>query len=321
MACAGSAVLEGDTAAFAAAVRSLINNPQFSDVTFVVGRERQEVFAHRCILACRCQAFQGMLSQPQAGAQEPWPPQTPLVLSHVQPEVFLAVLEFLYTNSVTLNSLTALEVLTSAVEYGLDDLRKAAVTYGQTELQEHCLVFVEDRTQEVVQTRSFHELSAAALVAVLRSDRLAIDEPDLIRAVREWAHVSSVSAGSPHGQELGPTKPGACCRHLSPHHGGHPVSAWHSWEWTPPTLTRRPHSSPRTGREPRRPGCQIPPRAGVRTQASWLPARASSRHQRSKQVPGVANGEGQHIRLFGGNSGAGPSILLRGKNQPPNSAK
>nr|XP_032649249.1 BTB/POZ domain-containing protein 19 [Chelonoidis abingdonii] len=126
MACAGSAVVEGDAAAFAAAIRSLINNPQFSDVTFVVGRERQEVFAHRCILACRCQAFQRMLSQPQTGAQEPWPPQTPLVLSHVQPEVFLAVLEFLYTNSVTLNSLTALEVLTSAVEYGLDDLRKTS---------------------------------------------------------------------------------------------------------------------------------------------------------------------------------------------------
>ncbi|XP_053893798.1 BTB/POZ domain-containing protein 19 isoform X1 [Malaclemys terrapin pileata] len=211
MAYAGSAVLEGDAAAFAAAVRSLINNPQFSDVTFVVGRERQEVFAHRCILTCRCQAFQEMFSQLQPDAQEPWAPQTPLVLSHVQPEVFLAVLEFLYTNSVTLNSFMALEVLTSAVEYGLDDLRKlcvefltgalsvelvcealqAAVTYRQTDLQEHCLVFVEDRTREVVQTRSFHELSAAALVVVLRSDRLAIDEPDLIQAVREWAHVSS----------------------------------------------------------------------------------------------------------------------------------
>ncbi|XP_030429808.1 BTB/POZ domain-containing protein 19 [Gopherus evgoodei] len=227
MACASSAVVEGDAAAFAAAIRSLINNPQFSDVTFVVGRERQEVFAHRCILACRCQAFQGMLSQPQTGAQEPCPPQTPLVLSHVQPEVFLAVLEFLYTNSVTLNSLTALEVLTSAVEYGLDDLRKlcidfltgalsvelvcealqAAVTYGQTDLQEHCLVFVEDRTQEVVQTRSFHELSAAALVAVLRSDRLAIDEPDLIQAVREWAHVSSAVLERPVAEvAVGPVR-------------------------------------------------------------------------------------------------------------------
>ncbi|CAM5136481.1 unnamed protein product [Eretmochelys imbricata] len=129
MAYAGSAVLEGDAAAFAAAIRSLVNNPRFSDVTFVVGRERQEVFAHRCILACRCQTFQGMLCQPQPGAQEPWPPQTPLVLSHVQPEVFLAVIEFLYTNSVTLNSLIALEVFTSAVEYGLVDLRKLCVEF------------------------------------------------------------------------------------------------------------------------------------------------------------------------------------------------
>ncbi|XP_075791948.1 BTB/POZ domain-containing protein 19 isoform X2 [Pelodiscus sinensis] len=217
MASAGSAVLEGDAAAFATAIRSLINNPQFSDVTFVVGRERQEVFAHRCILACRCRAFPGVLSQPQPDAQEPQPPPAPLVLSHVQPEVFLAVVEFLYTNRVTLHSLTALEVLTSAVEYGLDDLRKlcvqflkgalsvelvcealqAAVTFGQADLQEHCLAFVEDHTREVVRTQGFHELSAAALVAVLRSDRLAIDEPDLIRAVREWAHVSSAVLARP----------------------------------------------------------------------------------------------------------------------------
>ncbi|XP_074858721.1 BTB/POZ domain-containing protein 19 [Carettochelys insculpta] len=208
MASACSAVLEGDAAAFAAAIRGLINNPQFSDVTFVVGRERQEVFAHRCILTCRCQAFQGMLSRPQSESQLP---QAPVVLSHVQPEVFLAVMEFLYTNSVTLNSRIALEVLTSAVEYGLDELRKlcvmflkgalstemvcevlqAAVTYRQWDLQEHCLAFVEENTQEVVRTQSFHELSAVALVAVLRSDRLAIDELDLIRAVQEWAHVSS----------------------------------------------------------------------------------------------------------------------------------
>ncbi|XP_067423915.1 BTB/POZ domain-containing protein 19 [Emydura macquarii macquarii] len=211
MASAGSTVLEGDPAAFSAAVRSLINNPQFSDVRFVVGRERQEVFAHRCILACRCQAFLGLLSPPQPDAQEPQPSQAPFVLGHVQPEVFLAVLEFLYTNSVTLNSRIALEVLTSAVEYGLDELRKlcvefiegalsvelvcealqAAVTYGQAALQEHCLAFVEDHTREVVRTRGFLELSAPALVSVLRSDRLAIDEPELVRAVREWAHVSS----------------------------------------------------------------------------------------------------------------------------------
>ncbi|XP_065529573.1 BTB/POZ domain-containing protein 19 isoform X4 [Lathamus discolor] len=139
------------------------------DVTFVVGREQQKVFAHRCVLACRCQAFRGMLSQGPAGSEDSpssIPPQGPFILGNVQPEVFLAVIEFLYTNSVTLNSHIALEVLTSSVEYGLQDLCKlcikfikdtlnveqvcealqAAVTYGQTDLQQHCLAFIEGCT-------------------------------------------------------------------------------------------------------------------------------------------------------------------------------
>ncbi|NWX80853.1 BTBDJ protein, partial [Alca torda] len=100
--------------------------------TFVVGREQQKVFAHRCVLACRCQAFRGMFSQGPVGSEDPpgsIPPQGPFILGNVQPEVFLAVIEFLYTNSVTLNSHIALEVLTSSVEYGLQDLCKLCVKF------------------------------------------------------------------------------------------------------------------------------------------------------------------------------------------------
>ncbi|KAI1236773.1 hypothetical protein IHE44_0015027 [Lamprotornis superbus] len=188
------------------------------DVMFVVGQEQQKVFAHRCVLACRCQAFRGMLSQAPVGSQDSSssvPPQGPFILGNVQPEVFLAVIEFLYTNSVTLNSHIALEVLTSSVEYGLQDLCKlcvkfikdtlsveqvcealqAAVTYGQVDLQQHCLDFIEGctavRWQAVVRTQGFRELSDVVLARVLRSDRLAVDELDLVQAVREWAHVSS----------------------------------------------------------------------------------------------------------------------------------
>ncbi|XP_009977321.1 PREDICTED: BTB/POZ domain-containing protein 19, partial [Tauraco erythrolophus] len=197
------------------------------DVTFVVGREQQKVFAHRCVLACRCQAFRGMLSQGPAGSEDSpgsIPPQGPFILGNVQPDVFLAVIEFLYTNSVTLNSCIALEVLTSSVEYGLQDLCKlcvkfikdtlsveqvcealqAAVTYGQADLQQHCLAFIEGCTTWggvpvpalwccfFLRTQGFHELSDAVLARVLRSDRLTVDELDLVQAVREWAHVSSV---------------------------------------------------------------------------------------------------------------------------------
>ncbi|XP_029139046.1 BTB/POZ domain-containing protein 19 [Protobothrops mucrosquamatus] len=203
-AASGSVRLLGDPSAFAAALKTLINNPQFSDVTFLVGKEKQKVFAHRCLLSTRCQVLHAMLSQPHET-------QVPLMLNHIQPEVFLTVIEYLYTNGVTLNNLTALEVLTSSIEYGLNDLRKlciefikdtlkvnqagdafqAAVAYGLLDLQTYCLAFIENYTQEVIQTRGFLELSEQAMQIILQSDYLAIDEVKLIHAVREWAHVGS----------------------------------------------------------------------------------------------------------------------------------
>ncbi|XP_071897931.1 BTB/POZ domain-containing protein 19 isoform X1 [Anas platyrhynchos] len=74
---------------------------------------------------------------------------------------------------------------------------QAAVTYGQVDLQQHCLAFIESCTAAVVRTRGFHELSDTVLARVLRSDRLAVDELDLVQAVREWAHVSSAVLGRP----------------------------------------------------------------------------------------------------------------------------
>ncbi|XP_059583724.1 BTB/POZ domain-containing protein 19 isoform X2 [Alligator mississippiensis] len=210
-----SARLHGDADGFRAALASLVDSPQFSDVTFLVGRERRKVFAHRCILACRCPGLRGLLDSPPPAPGAPAP--APIALSSAQPEAFLAMLEFLYTNRVHLTSVTALEVLASSVEYGLDDLRQlcvefvmgtlsvetacealqAAATCGQVDLQQRCLAFIEDNTQAVVGTRGFHELSEAVLVPVLRSDRLTIDEPDLIAAVRGWARVSAAVFGHP----------------------------------------------------------------------------------------------------------------------------
>ncbi|XP_041594918.1 BTB/POZ domain-containing protein 19 isoform X4 [Vulpes lagopus] len=147
-------VVQGEAASFSTALRSLLNNPQYSDVCFVVGQERQEVFAHRCLLACRCNFFRGLLG-PKLGPGMP----SPVVLSTVPAEAFLAVLEFLYTNSVRLHrhsvspsgmglgawgagggagklplpqppTLQVLEVLTAAVEYGLEELRAVGL-YGR----------------------------------------------------------------------------------------------------------------------------------------------------------------------------------------------
>nr|XP_033772239.1 BTB/POZ domain-containing protein 19 isoform X2 [Geotrypetes seraphini] len=185
--------LHGDDARFTAALRSLVDSPQFSDVKFIVGKEKQEVWAHRCILASRCSAFHAMFKQSlQSPDPSQEPAQDPIILSDVQPAVFLPLIEFLYTNSVTLNNLIALEVVTSAMEYELDDLRKAAVIYRLIDMKNRCLAFIESCTREVIRSRSFREMSAPALLCMLQSDRLTADEVELICAVREWTHVNSV---------------------------------------------------------------------------------------------------------------------------------
>ncbi|XP_019499427.1 PREDICTED: BTB/POZ domain-containing protein 19 isoform X1 [Hipposideros armiger] len=190
-----------------------------SDVRFVVGQERQEVFAHRCLLACRCNFFQRLLGQ------EPGPGvPSPVVLSTVPAEAFLAVLEFLYTNSIKLQRHSVLEVLTAAVEYGLEELRElclefvvkvldvelvcealqVAVTFGLGPLQEHCIAFIEAHSQETLRTRGFLELSAPALLPLLRSDNLCVDEAELVLAARSWARVGAAVLERPVAEVAAP---------------------------------------------------------------------------------------------------------------------
>ncbi|EDO43962.1 predicted protein, partial [Nematostella vectensis] len=186
------------------------------DVKFIVGPNRKVVYANRCILAARCEVFRAMLgSDPdREGRQKSAEPDIPLVLADVSPEVFSSILEFLYTNTCTLNSnsVSVMDIMGSAMEYGLLQLQKIceqyiaetlavntasgamqiAVTYNQEELQARCTEFIELNTPEVFKTKGFHELSEEALEILLLSDKLNIDELDLISSIREWATVNAV---------------------------------------------------------------------------------------------------------------------------------
>ncbi|XP_036612989.1 BTB/POZ domain-containing protein 19 [Trichosurus vulpecula] len=206
--------MQGDPATFRAALRGLLNCARFSDVRFLVGQDRREVLAHRCLLTSRCDYFRQLLGaeNPSGGASE-----EPVVLADVPPEAFLMVLEFLYTNSITLDRRTVLEVLISSLEYGLSELRElcvefvvqnldvelvcealqVAVTFGLRRLREKCLNFIDSRAQDVLRTPAFHELSPAALIPVLRSDHLLVDEVELVAATRHWARVSSAVLEQP----------------------------------------------------------------------------------------------------------------------------
>ncbi|XP_060162265.1 BTB/POZ domain-containing protein 19 isoform X4 [Globicephala melas] len=238
-------IVHGEAAPFSTALRSLVNNPLYSDVRFVVGQERQEVFAHRCLLACRCNFFQRLLgSEPGPGVP------SPVVLSTVPAEAFLAVLEFLYTNSAKLHrhsvglcgassrfphllwaSVPILPHTPASLESNVHRYRQKygylsqlclqfvmkvldvelvcealqiAVSFGLGPLQERCVAFIEAHSQETLRTRGFLELSAPALLLLLRSDKLCVDEAELVLAARSWARVGAAVLERPAAEVAAP---------------------------------------------------------------------------------------------------------------------
>jgi len=89
-------------------MKKLLNSSTCSDVTFVINDI--PVYAHRCIIAARCEPLKRMLTGPMRESGE-----SEIVLHDVEYESFLGFLEFIYTDSVE-----ALEEDSIDLRYTLD---------------------------------------------------------------------------------------------------------------------------------------------------------------------------------------------------------
>merc|ERR1719495_346408 len=74
----------------------------------------------------RCEVFRAMFTDQSHKYNDP---AVPFVLADLTPEIFLPMLEYIYTNCVSLNSKTAVDVLGTSIEYGLDGLKQLCVDY------------------------------------------------------------------------------------------------------------------------------------------------------------------------------------------------
>lgn len=103
------------------------------------------------------------------------------------------------------------DVLSSAIEYGLEGLVQccveyisdpnvdtvceaiqAAITYDQKELRNTCMAFIEQNTLEIFKSPHFAELSEDTLAYILQSDQLQATETQIFEAVKEWGTVNMV---------------------------------------------------------------------------------------------------------------------------------
>lgn len=115
-----------------------------------------------------------------------------------------------------------MDVLASAIEYGLEGLVQccvsyitdglevdtaceaiqAAITYNQDDLRDSCMTFIEANTREVFKSPHYAELSEDTLAWILQSDNLQADETEIYAAMREWGTVNMVVLEKPMAEVI-----------------------------------------------------------------------------------------------------------------------
>eukprot|EP00928_Gymnodinium_smaydae_P008896 TRINITY_DN1327_c0_g2_i2.p1 TRINITY_DN1327_c0_g2~~TRINITY_DN1327_c0_g2_i2.p1 ORF type:complete len:504 (-),score=110.69 TRINITY_DN1327_c0_g2_i2:52-1563(-) len=151
-------------------LRSFLDEQELSDVTFMV--ENKPVHAHK-LLCKRCPYFRAMFEGQMRESQ-----QKTITINNVPHRVFLALLEYLYTDEVEIGLDIAMDLFVAADQFGVERLKKlceqkilasinvdTAATVLQTAnlhsasgLRQHCLDFILRHFDAVSKTEAFEEM-------------------------------------------------------------------------------------------------------------------------------------------------------------------
>ncbi|KDR23977.1 BTB/POZ domain-containing protein 6-B-like isoform X2 [Zootermopsis nevadensis] len=193
----------------------LLRTAQWSDCKFIVGTEpyQQEFGGHKLILAMSSPVFEAMFFGGMAEKNDP------ILILDVQPDAFKALLEYIYTDAVNLQSFDqACELCYAANKYMLPHLVGECTNYlwhdlfpknacrayefaklfEEPVLMEKCLQIICLETEAVLQEPSFEEVEFSTLIVVLEQDELRISsELELFKAAQRWAARECVRKGLP----------------------------------------------------------------------------------------------------------------------------
>ncbi|CAM9480590.1 unnamed protein product [Choristocarpus tenellus] len=163
-------------------LRSLLDNSDLSDVTFMV--QGSPVHAHKAILAVRCQHFHAMFT---SGMRECHEGQ--VIIPNIRLPIFKALLEYIYVDSVDVSLEDSVELYIAADLYTIDRLKglcELAVQKGisennatallhasdeqhATRLREICMRFIVRHFDVVSKSEGFKMLSRELIIDVLSS--------------------------------------------------------------------------------------------------------------------------------------------------------
>ena len=183
---------------------ALYMNQELSDVTFVVGGER--FVSHRVILASRSDYFRvllfGSFKESQSCVDE-------FVIEDTTALAFGALLKYIYTGKLAISEYSepeVLEILGLAHKYRFELLEESiasylkisltvenvcliyddSLLYGLNTLTAICKEFLDRNASEVMQNRTFLNLSLNAICELIDRDSFYAPELEIFQAVLQW---------------------------------------------------------------------------------------------------------------------------------------
>ncbi|XP_069191148.1 LOW QUALITY PROTEIN: BTB/POZ domain-containing protein 1 [Procambarus clarkii] len=181
----------------------LFNNEILSDVHFLVGKgdSRQRIPAHKFVLAVGSAVFDAMFNGQLSTRQEE------IELPDVEPQAFLALLRFLYSDEVQIGPETVMTVLYTAKKYAVPALEQACVDFlkrnlssdnafmlltqarlfDEPQLAALCLETIDKNTADSLAAEGFTDIDSNTLCLVLERDTLRIREAKLFEATVRWS--------------------------------------------------------------------------------------------------------------------------------------
>ncbi|XP_034937407.1 uncharacterized protein [Chelonus insularis] len=214
----------------------LSEDKESADIVFLLGRDETPVYGHRIILQTRCKNF----TAPKRIGTSSSP--TPIRMPHAHPETFRQFMHYVYTGKIMLQDSGIFEMLGLAQELGVEELWRSCEEHVSATLSpgnacalltaaldaqervlggkgacssfiERCFAFISDNAMDTVKTTAFCNLPKDALVKLISSDYLGLEEEDVWRAVLNWAkYQAGVTQPTQHWTEEERVR---VCQHLA----------------------------------------------------------------------------------------------------------
>ncbi|XP_060802522.1 kelch-like protein 2 isoform X2 [Amyelois transitella] len=162
-------------------------------------------------------------------------------MPHLQPDTFRLFIQYVYTGKLLLQDSGVFEMMTLAADLGVEDLRAACEDHVTSTLSvesactllaaameiqdrpggksassfmERCITFIGDNAADCVKTNAFLNLPKEALIKLISSDFLCLEEEEVWRCALAWAKQrAGVTQPTPHWTE---EERARVCLHLAP---------------------------------------------------------------------------------------------------------